>query len=84
MPALSRTGAVLSPSADAHPVARPAEQRADVAGGAAGGAGLLVPGVEGFGRGVVGADAPAGRPGHQNRVGVAVQGPLQTAVGTRR
>ncbi len=62
MPVLGRTGAVLSLSTDAHPVALPTAQRADVAGGAVGGAGLLVYDGKGIGGGVVVEDAAAGRP----------------------
>lgn len=83
LPVLGRTRAVLSLSTDAHPVALPAAQRADVAGGAVGGAGLQVCDVKGIGRGVVVKNAAAGRPGNHRRVGVAGQGSLQTAVGTR-
>lgn len=83
VPVLGRTGAVLPLSTDAHPVALPTVQRADVAGGAVGGARLLVCDDKGIGRGVVVADAAAGRPRHNSCVGVAVQGSLQTTVGTR-
>lgn len=83
MPGLGRTGAVLSLPTDAHPVPLPTVQRADVAGGATGGAGLLVINGKGIGRGVVVEDPAAGGPGHHSCVGVAVQGGLQAAVGTR-
>lgn len=53
VPVLGRTGAVLTLPTDAHPVAFSTVQVADVAGGAAGGAGLPVCDVEGICRGVV-------------------------------
>lgn len=83
VPVLCRTGAVVALPTDGDPVALPTLQRADVAGGAVGGAFLVVCDVEGFGRGVVVQDAAAGRPGHHSCVGVAVQGRTQTTVGTR-
>lgn len=42
VPVLCRTGAFLSLSTDAHPVALPAAQRTDVTGGPIGGAGPLL------------------------------------------
>ena len=67
----AEAGASLSRDAD--PVPFPAAQGGDVTGRAVGGAGQVVRVVEALGRGVVGQDATAGGPGHQGRVGAAVQ-----------
>lgn len=83
LPALCWTGAVLSPSTDAHSVPLPTAESADVAGGAVGGAVQLVRDAKGIRGGVVFADASAGRPRHQSRVGVTVHRRLHAAVGTR-
>lgn len=53
VPVLAWAGAVLSLSTDTHCVALSTAQTADIAGSAAGGAGLLVCDCKGIGRGVV-------------------------------